>query len=66
MEVEEPKKEEEPSFVILSNPSRVLDKQRKFITYIENRYTPVIKERKNGIVFLIDSKKGQPDEYIDY
>jgi len=48
----------------LKNPSRVLEKQKKFISYIENRYTPIIKERKNGIIFLIDSKKGENEDYV--
>ncbi len=56
MEVEQQAKEEkaqEPNSYTLSNPSRVLEKQRKYITFIENRYTPllnvkiIIKLKKN-------------------
>lgn len=128
MDIEEKKQEEpqEPSSFVMKNPSRVLDKQKKFIQYIENRYQPIIKviflfskiirhasaiflwyvrarrttrgayalcaslqgfvwhilagqthklnwflltnsqqERKNGLVFLIDTKPGTPDQYLN-
>jgi len=66
MEIEgEEKKKEEPSFKILNNPARVLPKQQDFIQFLDdNRYIPLLKQRKRGIVFIKDSKPDQPDEYF--
>ena len=53
MDIEEEKKEE-PGFEILKNPSRVLDKQTKCISYLpENRYIPIIQVILN-LYFIID------------
>ena len=41
--IEEEKKKEEPTFVELENPARVLLKQQKVISYGGNRYKPIIK-----------------------
>lgn len=63
--VPEKKQDQEPNSQILTNPSRVLEKQRKFIQYIEgDRYKPLVPERKSGIILLIDSQPDQPDEYV--
>jgi len=67
MEIEEEKaekKKEEPNFKIYPNFSRVLPKQQDFITYLdENRYQPILKTRKRGIIFVKDTKPEEPEEY---
>jgi len=65
VEKEDEKKKEEPDYQILNNPARVLERQRKHIQYINNRYSPIIPERNNGIIFLKDSQPDQSDEYIE-
>jgi len=72
MDVEEPKdkeeekKKEEPPFKICDNHSRVLPKQENSIIFLEdNRYTPVLKNRKRGIIFLLDKKPGEREEFFD-
>ena len=57
--------QKEESFVILSNPCRVADKQRKHIEFVPGRYEPVLPQRKVGIVFLRDSQPGQPDTFLE-
>jgi len=65
IEAEAEKKKEEPNFKILSNPSRVLPKQQDFISYLDdNRYVPLLKTRKRGIVFIKDTKSEEPEEYF--
>lgn len=49
---------------MLNNPCRVSEKQKKFIQFIEGRYTPLLQSRKIGISFLKDSQPGQDDEYL--
>lgn len=45
--LQEKKVDQEPNFYSLSNPSRVLEKQRRFIQYLDNeRYKPLVPERK--------------------
>jgi len=67
MEIEEKpveKKKEEPTFKVLPNFSRVLPKQAEVITFLdENRYQPILKNRKRGIIFLRDTKPGDHEEY---
>jgi len=60
MEIEEkPKEIKEAAFKVLPNFSRVLPKQADYVTFIEdNRYQPIIKNRKRGIIFLKDTKSG--------
>ena len=41
----EKEKEEEPRFNILKNPSRILPKQENLISFIDNRYEPIITVR---------------------
>ena len=41
--IEEEKKKDEPTFLELENPSRILLKQQKVISYVANRYKPIIK-----------------------
>jgi hypothetical protein len=69
MEVEKPveEKKEEANFQILSNPSRVLEKQVKHITFLDdNRYRPLLPDRKRGIALLVDQKPGDgEDDYLD-
>lgn len=57
MEIE---KKPEPNFVILDNPSRIVEKQEQLISFVvENqRYEVVQPQRHKGIVFLKDT---QPD-----
>ncbi len=59
-----PKKEKEPSTFELTNPSRLIPSQRRFIQLISNnlqRYQPVDKRSvPAGIVMLIDSDPSAP------
>lgn len=65
-EKEEEKKKDEPPFKICDNHSRVLLKQMEYISFLsDNRYTPVLKNRKRGLIFLIDKKAGEKEEFID-
>lgn len=58
------KKEEEPEFYNMSNPSRVLPYQEKFIIFDENeRYIPIV-SRKSGIIMLKDTQKGNEDAFV--
>jgi len=60
------KKKEELPFKICENHSRVLPKQEEYITYLEeNRYTPILKSRKRGIIFLIDKTPNERESYLD-
>lgn len=64
--VVEEKKVEEPNFKICNNHSRVLLKQQESISYLEdNRYAPVLKNRKRGIIFLWDRRPGEREEFFD-
>jgi 26S proteasome regulatory subunit N2 len=50
-----PVKKEEPATTLLSNPSRVLEKQKKVIQYLsDQRYDPIFKDRKQGLIMLVD------------
>merc|ERR1712228_932401 len=61
---EEEKKPEEPNHYIANNPFRVIDHQIPHLVYLsENRYEPILKERKKGIVFLFDNKEGDDVDY---
>jgi 26S proteasome regulatory subunit N2 len=58
------KKKEEPNFKVNTNFSRVLPKQADFVAYLDdNRYQPILKSRKRGIVFLKDTRAGETEEY---
>lgn len=46
MKVEEPPKKEEPPTCILNNPTRVLEKQKKVINWVEGRYQPLFRVRE--------------------
>jgi hypothetical protein len=48
----------------LSNPARVAEKQKPFITFVAGRYTPVLGGRKIGISFLRDTQAGDPDAFL--
>lgn len=62
----EEEKVEEPSVHRLKNPARILRPQQKFIEYLEdNRYKPIIKNRKRGYVFLEDTNPSAFEEYVD-
>ena len=50
---------------MLSNPCRIAEKQRQFITFQEGRYTPILPTRKMGISFLRYSDPDSPDEYLN-
>jgi 26S proteasome regulatory subunit N2 len=52
---------------VLMNCNRVLKKQINYIDFnTENkRYEPVFDNRKIGIIFLKDSKEGEPEEFAD-
>lgn len=49
---------------MLSNPTRVCEKQKQFITFAEGRYAPILPNRKIGISFLKDSRLGEPEKYL--
>merc|ERR1712087_181614 len=52
--------EEEPTFEVLENPSRVLRNQERFVTLLPaSRYVPIARGRTSGIIMLKDL---QPDE----
>jgi len=56
---------EEPTHV-LKNPCRVLRTQQRHIEYLDdNRYQPIIKNRKRGYVFLEDTRPNEFMEYVD-
>ncbi|EAR85471.2 26S proteasome regulatory complex, subunit RPN2 (macronuclear) [Tetrahymena thermophila SB210] len=62
---EEKTEEKEPNSYIQTNPGRVLEKQKKYVEFIENhRYQPIIKERKFGIVFLNDTQNSDDASYL--
>lgn len=48
----------------MNNPTRVTEKQKKHIQFLEGRYTPVLSNRKIGISFLIDSQPGVADDFL--
>ena len=58
-----PKREREPSWFMLGNPSRVTPSQAKYISILEdNRYVPVGHRRPpTGIVMLIDKDPTAPE-----
>jgi hypothetical protein len=71
-EVEEDKAEEEPTFAVLKNPSRVLKEQEKYITYqatepeVETSYCPVLLTRFSGFVILRETREsGGQEEFYD-
>jgi len=49
----------------LNNPARIAEKQRKFITFLESRYTPVLPSRKIGISFLKDAQPDENDDHLE-
>lgn len=49
---------------MLTNPTRVCEKQKPYITFVEGRYSPILPTRKIGISFLKDSRLGEPDKYV--
>lgn len=54
-------KKEEENWFTMNNPSRVLKQQEKYIEWnMSARYLPVIKERKCGIVMVVDTMGDQP------
>ncbi|CAD8134748.1 unnamed protein product [Paramecium octaurelia] len=56
---------DEPNQYILTNPCRILDKQKKHIQLLEgSRYQPLLKDRKQGLVMLIDSEPSQSADVI--
>ena len=64
-EEEKPEEEEEPTH-ILKNPCRVLRTQVKYIQYLDdNRYKPILTNRKRGYVFLQDTKPSEFEEFVD-
>lgn len=65
-EKKEDKKEPEPAFEDKKNPSRVLRDQEQFITFTEDqRYSPILKNRRGGFIILEDAKEGEPEEFYD-
>jgi hypothetical protein len=48
----------------LSNPARIAEKQKQYITFVGGRYTPVLPGRKIGINFLRDSQPTEPETYL--
>lgn len=44
---------------------RIAERQRKYITFLEGRYTPILADRKIGINFLLDTAHCQPDDYLN-
>jgi len=64
--IDEEKVPEEDPTHILKNPCRVLRTQQKFLEYLDdNRYNPILRDRKRGYVFLEDSKPDEFEEYVD-
>jgi hypothetical protein len=51
--------------VILNNPTRVTERQRRFIEYVGDRYQPVLPNRKIGIVVLRDSRPEEPETFFE-
>ena len=64
---EEAKKEEEPAFQELKNPSRVVRQQETTIQYPEaGRYAPVLRSRFGGFVILQEiNPSEEPEEFYD-
>jgi len=48
----------------MQNPTRVCEKQKKYIQFVEGRYTPILNSRKIGISFLKDSTPEEADKYL--
>ncbi|XP_051912692.1 26S proteasome non-ATPase regulatory subunit 1-like [Hippocampus zosterae] len=69
MEIEPPKEKDEkekdePSTYLMKNASRVLDKQTRFITWVDNRFIPLIRDKRQGIIFLKDTQPGVEEQYL--
>jgi len=69
---EDEKKKEGAKYKILSNPCRVLPGQEYAIEWEVpssegegQRYVPVMKERKTGIVLLRDLKSGEEEDFVE-
>jgi len=48
----------------LNNPCRIAEKQKKYIQFVDDRYIPLLPNRKIGISFLRDTLPNQEDEYL--
>lgn len=60
----------EPNDEILRNPCRVVADQEQYISFLSNeegaRYHPVLPSRKSGYLVVIDSKPGEPEEFLEF
>ncbi|KAI9144268.1 armadillo-type protein [Paraphysoderma sedebokerense] len=66
-EEEKKKKEKEPNFEELGNMSRIVPAQVKHVSWKDGeRYLPVKKGRMSGIVMLLDTKLGEPEDLIPF
>jgi len=61
---EEKKPDPEPSFETKSNPARVTANQVKYLSFNDERYTPVKEGEVFGIVMLKDNKPQEPENFI--
>ncbi|CEL95825.1 unnamed protein product [Vitrella brassicaformis CCMP3155] len=56
---------EEEKDGVLKNPCRVLPRQEAYIDMLpDNRYKPIISDRKSGFLILLDQTPDEPEEYV--
>lgn len=58
----------EPNEEILLNPCRVVAPQEQHISFLEDgaRYVPVHPSRKSGYLVVMDTKPGEPEEWLEF
>jgi len=60
------KKEKEPDFEMLQNPTRVIKPQLKVISLAKNcRYQPLKDASSGGIIILRDTQSDQPETLVE-